>query len=83
MSDDVRAAEEAVKEAEKNLADAQAKAAFKEFPKWVEPDKSHIRTDAGGNISTPHFEWHIDRDGKVTVKVDDAEHEAAALAAAK
>lgn len=75
------AAEEVLKEAEAKLAELKRKAAHKEFPKFVEPHKSHIVMH-GDHVSVPHFpEHHVDRDGKVTVRVDDEEHEAKALAA--
>ncbi len=65
--------------AQKALDEAKAKAAFKEFPKWVEPDPSHIdRTN--GNMTAPAFpEYHVDRTGKLTVLVRDADEEARAL----
>lgn len=76
--------QERVAAAEKTLADAKAAAAFKEFPKHVEPHASHIHKAPGtGHISTPGFsEHHVDRHDKLTVLVRDAEEEAKALAAA-
>lgn len=51
-----------------------------DFPKWVEPHRSHIE-QKGDVIAVPGFEWHVDRDTKVVnVLVNDAEHEAKALA---
>ena len=81
--------EEAVAEAQKKLDAAKAAASHKEFPKFVEPHASHIVTqkpvhgDAPPHLSTPHFvEHHVDRFGKVSVLVHDAEEEAKALAEA-
>lgn len=76
-----------VDEAKSALAHAEAAAAFKEFPKLVEPHASHIVTrEAFGvpaHISAPSFsQHHIDREGKITVLVHSAEEEAKALAAA-
>lgn len=66
--------EAAVKEAEKNLNEARAKAAFKPYPTWIVPHESHVE-NVNGHISTPEFEHHIDREGKVTVLVHDEEAE--------
>lgn len=78
---DLKSAEEAVKEAEARLAEARRKASHQEYPKWIEPHASHL-DHANGHVSVPLFpEHHVDRDGKVTVLVKDAEDEAKALAA--
>jgi hypothetical protein len=78
----VKEHEENVAAAKKALAEAKAKAAFMEFPKWVAVHESHIHK-AGDHISVPLFpDHHVDREGKVTVLVHDLEHEAKALAAA-
>jgi hypothetical protein len=76
---EVMAAEEAVKQAQQRLTDAIFARDHQEYPKWVEVHPSHIETVAG-HISVPLFDHHVARDGKVTVKVDDAAHEAKALA---
>lgn len=79
--DEVNEAEQAVTKAEAALAEAQAKAAFKDYPKYVSVDPSHI-VRANGHISVPAFpNFHIDRDGHVTVCVDNAEDEAKAVGA--
>lgn len=81
--------EAAVSEAEKNLAEARARAAHKEFPKFIEPHASHVvkreapHGEAPPHVSVPAFtEHHVDREGKITVLVRDAEEEAKALAEA-
>jgi hypothetical protein len=55
-----------------------------EFPKWVSPHPSHIehrKGSEGHRIWTPEFpDFHVDRGDNVTVMVEDAEHEAFALA---
>ena len=76
-----------VEHAKSALAHAEAAAAFKEFPKHVEPHESHIvRQEAAGmppHVSVPAFgEHHVDRAGKITVLVHSVEEEARALAAA-
>ena len=72
-----------VEELETMLAAAKAKVAHQEFPKWIEPHASHVHTAAGGHVSVPLFpHHHVDREGKVTVFVDDADQEAKALAEA-
>jgi hypothetical protein len=85
----VKEHEENVAAAEKALAEAKAKAAFMEFPKYIEPHESHVVTqeaahgDAPPHRSTPAFGgFHVDREGKVKVLVHNAEEEAKALAAA-
>jgi hypothetical protein len=46
-----------------------------EFPKWVVPHDSLVVRD-GSHVSVPFYpEFHVDRDGKVTVLVKDAEEE--------
>lgn len=72
-----------VAKATKALAEAEASAAFQEFPKHITPHGSHIVTTAGGHMSAPHFKGlHVDREGVLTVLVHDAAEEAKALAAA-
>lgn len=77
-----------VKEAEANLAEAKRAAAHQEFPKWIEPHASHVVDkpavgESPAHKSVPLFPLHhVDRDGRVTVCVDDADHEAKALAEA-
>ena len=69
---------------EAKLADAKARyEARPQFPKWVEPDPSHVHKDIQGNISTPGFsEYSIDRiTGKLSVLVQDEAGESRALAA--
>ncbi len=80
----VKEHEAKVAEAEKALAEAKAAAAHEEFPKWIEPDPSHIhKSDQTGHVSVPLFpDHHIDHNGVVTVLVHDAEQEEKALAAA-
>lgn len=78
LEDAVTEAEEAVRQAQKKLADATFARDHKEYPKWIEPHESHVDT-TDGHVSVPHFDFHLGRAGKVTVKVDDAEHEAKAL----
>jgi len=69
-----------VEELETMLAEAKAKVAHEEYPKYIKPDASHIHTDAGGHVSVPLFpDHHVDRDGVVTVLVRDADEEAKAL----
>jgi hypothetical protein len=74
MNDEIEAAE-------KHLAEVKAKAAHKEYPKWIEPHPSHLDV-AGDHKSVSQFPEHsVDRTGKVTVLVHDAAEEAKALAA--
>lgn len=81
--------EHTVEDHEKNVAKAQAaldaakaKAAYQEYPKFVDVHPSHV-VRTGDHVSVPNFSHHhVDRDGAVTVWVKDAEEEAKALAAA-
>ena len=78
---------EDVDNAKAALAKAEAAAAFKEFPKHVEPHESHIvKQEVPGlppHVSVPMFgEHHVDREGRITVLVHSVEEEARALAAA-
>lgn len=79
---------ERVVEAEEALAEAKAREAHQEFPKYVEVHESHVvkqvapHGDAPPHISIKGFAGHhVDRDGKVTVLVHDADEEAKAMAA--
>ena len=77
--------EHTVEELEKMLAEAKAKASHLEYPKHVEPHPSHViarlRPGAEPSISVPAFtSHHVDREGRVSVLVCDAEEEAKALA---
>ena len=79
--------QEDVEHAKFALARAEAAAAFKEFPKHVEPHESHVvKQEVPGlppHVSVPMFgEHHVDRAGKITVLVHSVEEEARALAAA-
>ncbi len=52
-----------------------------EYPRWVKPHPSHLVYRTGGNVIAPPFlQVHADRDGVVTVLVDDASEEARAVA---
>lgn len=79
--EEVKSAEDAVREAETNLAEVRRKAAHQEYPKYVEVHASHV-DQTNGHISVPMFpEFHIDRStNAVMVMVRDAEEEAKALA---
>jgi hypothetical protein len=73
--------EHTVEELEAMLAAAKAKVSHEEFPKWVVPHESHVH-QAGDHLSAPLFpDHHVDREGKLTVLVRDADEEAKALAA--
>lgn len=82
MTDTLEALKEKSAELHKELAELEAKAAHKDFPKYIKPHDSHVdRT--GHHVSVPAFpEHHIDRAGLLTVLVRDAEEEAKALAEA-
>lgn len=52
-----------------------------EFPKWVVPHESHVIRLGGRDPMAPAFpQSHVDRSGALTVLVDDADAESAALA---
>jgi hypothetical protein len=78
-----------VAELEKMLAEAKAKEAHQEFPKFVKPHKSHVRVKktegAPDHVSAPAFsEVHVDRvTNDVTVLVNDADEEKKALSELK
>lgn len=72
--------EQEILDAEKALDDAKARHAAKvnEFPKWIEPDPSHVE----GGVAPLFSESHIDRvTNKIKVLVSTAEEEAKALVA--
>jgi hypothetical protein len=78
-----------VAELEKMLAEAQAKEAHQEFPKYVKPHKSHVRVKktegAQDHVSSPTFtDIHVDRvTNDVTVMVKDADEEKVAISELK
>lgn len=50
-----------------------------DFPQWVEPHPSHVKRDHAGRVVTPnHEQHHVDRSGKVTVLVHNADEAAEA-----
>lgn len=57
-----------------------------EYPKWVTPDEKFVKRDPSdpskSKVTVPGMESFVDRDGNVTVKVDN-EDEEAKLAAPK
>lgn len=67
---------------EAELVAAKQAEAHQEYPKWVEPDPSHVVANAWGAQSTPQFpDYHYDRvSQKHFVLVRDAEDEERATA---
>ena len=78
-----------VDELEKMMAEAKAKLAHQEYPKFVEVLESlvHRKPSVDGtpeHVSVPEFpDFHVARDGKVTVMVHSADEEKHATGADK
>ena len=55
---------------------------MQEYPKYVTPDESFVVRHEGKVVNVPHWpHFHVDREGAVTVLVNNAEEEGRAVSA--